>query len=166
MTRKLPVRHIITSTRTKRRVHPRRKDGTFKPSQRGKYKAAGRWLDDHFFPSKAEADRYEQLKELVRMGRIVELELQPRFPLRVANQLVCTYVADFRYKKIVENRIGWISIVEEVKGMRTREYIIKQKLLHALLPDIRISELKVPRRGGVERMRYLTADEVYAIPKD
>ena len=148
--------------------HPRRIDGTFKVSQRGKYKAQGRWMlvdeAEHWFPSKAEADRCEQLLELRNRGRITDLELQPRFPMDVKGVRVCTYVADFRYKKIIEGRMGGTVIIEEVKGMLTKEYIIKRKLMAALYPDVRISELKVPKRGGVERMRWLTADEIYTIP--
>ncbi len=161
------TRPLVYAHRKRAKNIPRRMDGTFNPSQVGKFKAQGRWMlvdeAEHWFPSKAEADRCEQLLELREKGRITDLELQPRFPLTVKGALICTYVADFRYKKIIEGRMP-IVITEEVKGVRTKEYIIKRKLMTALFPEIKISELKVPKRGGVARMRYLTGDEVYAIP--
>ncbi len=49
-----------------------------------------------------------------------------RFPLRVNSELICTYVADFCYTE------NGKYIVEDVKGTRTREYVIKAKLMKAL----------------------------------
>jgi hypothetical protein len=69
-------------------------------------------------------------------GLITDLELQPRYPLYVcgidttdlqANPpiKVCTYVADFRYRR------GGVSIIEDVKGLRLPLYKLKAKMLLA-----------------------------------
>jgi len=84
-------------------------------------------LDGIRFASKREAARYGELKLLQRAGEIHELRLQPRFPLKVNDKLVCTYVADFEYHEKDGTRV-----VEDAKGHRTREYINKAKLFEAL----------------------------------
>lgn len=87
-------------------------------------------VDGLKFASKAEARRYGWLKIAERAGEIEKLECQPRFPLRVDGELICTYVADFRY---VDRRTG-LPVVEDVKSdpTRTPVYRIKAKLLKAL----------------------------------
>ncbi|GHC52471.1 hypothetical protein GCM10010096_25730 [Alcaligenes pakistanensis] len=84
------------------------------------------------FDSLREAERYSQLKLLERAGQITGLELQPRFELIPKQrrddgrpERACEYVADFRY---TDARTGK-QVIEDAKGMRTRDYIIKRKLL-------------------------------------
>lgn len=84
-------------------------------------------VDGITFASKKEAKRYGELKLLVRAGEIRELSLQPRFPLRVENKLICTYVADFTY----ETKLGE-TVVEDAKGVRTPVFSLKAKLFEAL----------------------------------
>ena len=91
-----------------------------------KYRAVRTTVNGLEFASQKEARRYQALLLLERAGQIRDLELQPRFPCRVNDLLVCTYVADFRYS---ENG-AWI--VEDVKGMKTDVYRIKAKLVKAL----------------------------------
>lgn len=91
-----------------------------------KYRAQRTTVDDIKFASKREARRYGELKLLAQAGVIQNLTCQPRFPLRVNNQLICTYVGDFSY---FENNAR---VIEDSKGYRTREYITKRKLLLAL----------------------------------
>jgi hypothetical protein len=78
--------------------------------------------------SKREAIRWNELLLLERIGEIGALERQvpyeliPRhdlFPLRS-----CSYIADFRYT----DKSGKVH-VEDSKGVRTREFIIKKKLM-------------------------------------
>ena len=86
-------------------------------------------VDGIDFASKAEARRYGELKLLHRAGQITDLQHQPRFPLKVNDQLVCTYVGDFAYKQ------EGIAVVEDVKSPATRShpvYRLKNKLLKAL----------------------------------
>ena len=89
-------------------------------------------VDGIRFASKKEANRYCELKLLEKAGKIWSLELQPRFQLIHAGELICTYVADFRY-----NPGG---VVEDVKGVRTAAYQIKKKLMR-ILKGIEIQEV-------------------------
>lgn len=82
------------------------------------------------FASRRERTRYLELKLLEKAGVIRNLELQPRFPLVVNGQKVCTYVGDFSY---FENNAR---VIEDSKGFRTREYITKRKLLLVLNPGL------------------------------
>lgn len=91
-----------------------------------KYKAVRTTVNGLEFASQKEARRYQALLILERAGQIRDMELQPRFPCRVNDLLVCTYVADFRY---IEDDL---SVVEDVKGMKTDVYRIKAKLVKAL----------------------------------
>lgn len=87
-------------------------------------------IGDIRFASKKEAGRYSELRLLERAGTINGLELQPRFPLKVGGQLICTYVGDFAYFEKQKR------VVEDAKGFKTREYITKRKLLLALNPGL------------------------------
>jgi hypothetical protein len=93
-----------------------------------KYRAKPTTYDGIRFASKREAERYLVLKNEQRQKLIGDLKLQPRFPIYVNNQLVCTYIADFQYKRPPSAKEV---IVEDSKGFRTREYILKRKLLRA-----------------------------------
>ena len=92
-----------------------------------KYQAQVTEVDGLRFHSKKEAARYRVLKMLEASGEIEGLLLQPRFPLVVNGVKVCTYVADFQYTE------AGVQITEDCKGYRTREYLMKKKLLKALL---------------------------------
>lgn len=115
----------------KQRYQPKhRKDGTFKKSKLGKYNARGFYLDSKWFPSQAEGDRYLQLKVLLELGRIDRLETQVAYTIQVDGVPICSYKADFRYW-IRENGSITHQVVEDVKGMVTKEYAIKKKLTEA-----------------------------------
>ena len=84
------------------------------------------------FDSQREARRYQELFLMQRAGEISGLQTQVRFELipairgedgKVAERAVA-YVADFVYR----DRDGK-QVVEDAKGMRTREYVIKRKLM-------------------------------------
>lgn len=93
------------------------------------------------FDSIKEARRYQELLLLEKAGAITDLQLQVKFVLipaqRIKGKVVerqCTYKADFVYKENGE------TIVEDTKGFKTKEYIIKRKLmLH--VHGIRIREI-------------------------
>lgn len=85
-------------------------------------------IDGIRFASKREAKRYCDLKLLERAGEIKALRLQPRYPLTVNSIHVATYVGDFEY---VESKSGRI-VTEDAKGMKTRDFVNKAKLFHAL----------------------------------
>jgi hypothetical protein len=141
--------------RARRGPPKQRLDGTFKKSRRGKYNQQGRHIDGKWFASGAEGDRYEQLKEMVEQGRIDQLELQPSFRCEVKGHTITTYRADFRYRKLEAGKFPR-TIIEDVKGMVTKDYIIKKKLVEALFA---ITVLEVPGKA-VKRSRFMTADEL------
>jgi hypothetical protein len=85
-------------------------------------------VDNIRFDSQAEAKRYNELKLFQHAGQICDLELQPKFPLLVNGELVCTYIGDFRYYS------HGYQVIEDVKSKATKtpQYRIKVKLLKAL----------------------------------
>lgn len=87
-------------------------------------------VDGIKFDSKKEANRWKVLTMLEQVGQIQDLKRQVKFVLipsqRVDGKVVersCTYVADFTYYR--DNLL----VVEDVKGFKTSEYVIKRKLL-------------------------------------
>ncbi len=82
-------------------------------------------IDGIKFDSKAESRRYKELKMLEKCGAIKNLQLQVPFELipKQNKERAVTYKADFVYIQNGER------IVEDVKGKRTAEYIIKRKLM-------------------------------------
>lgn len=106
-----------------------------------KYKNRAVTLNGEKFDSHKEARRYGELVLLERAGQISHLDRQVKFELipsqRVDGKVVeraCTYVADFVY---VENGK---KVVEDTKGFRTKDYIIKRKLM-LYVHGIRIKEV-------------------------
>lgn len=106
-----------------------------------KYRARKTEVDGIVFDSKLEARRYRELKLLEKAGEISDLQLQVKYELIPAQRLdgkvverALNYVADFVY---LENN-KWV--VEDTKGVRTRDYIIKRKLM-LYVHHIRIKEV-------------------------
>lgn len=95
---------------------------------RSKYRAEPTEVDGIPFASKMEARRYRELRLAERAGEICELQLQVRYPITVNGVRVCTYVADFVY---TETRTG-LFVVEDVKGFRTRVFVLKKQLMQAV----------------------------------
>ncbi len=91
-----------------------------------KYKAVRTEVDGILFASKGEAQRYWELKMMQNCGEITDLELQPRYPIVVNGEKICTYVADFRY-----TAKDGTKIVEDYKGFRTPIFKLKKKLMRA-----------------------------------
>ncbi len=87
-------------------------------------------MDGRRYASRAEAARAAELQLLLRAGQICDLEYQPRYPLVVNGVKICTYVADFRYFQ--SRHAAAQLVVEDVKGVRTREFMIKKNLMKAL----------------------------------
>lgn len=83
----------------------------------------------HLHDSKKEAARCNELIMLEKSGEIKSLRQQVRFELippakytGMPNERGCIYIADFVYFK------NDIMFVEDTKGFKTPEYIIKRKL--------------------------------------
>ena len=96
------------------------------------------------FDSKREADRYCELRLLEMAGKIKDLRLQYQFilqpPFRKNGKSIraITYVADFVYCDLERMRI----VVEDVKGYKTKEYMLKRKMFEYKFPDLTIVEIK------------------------
>ncbi len=89
------------------------------------------------FDSQREYRRYCELKLLEQAGVISCLQRQVKFQLipPQEGERACSYKADFVY--IDKNKQ---QVVEDVKGMRTKDYIIKRKLMQQV-HGIRIREV-------------------------
>lgn len=77
------------------------------------------------YASKREAKRAGDLKVLQALGFISDLEEQVKFELipKQAGERAVTYTADFRYKE--DGQV----VVEDSKGMKTQQYVIRRKLM-------------------------------------
>jgi len=90
------------------------------------------------FDSRAEFQRAQELKMLVKAGKIKNLEFQVRFPLYVQSfngkqTLLYTYVSDFCYVEYVTNDdVEFMEhyIVEDVKNKNVISDIAATKLKH------------------------------------
>ena len=117
-----------------------------------KYNAVSCVIDGVRFASKAEAERYCELRLLLRAGQISNLEMQPKFPISINGVKICTYVADFRYFSRddgPQNQVGHLH-VEDVKGTKTPVYRLKKKLVEALYPGVKIEEIHIKKRQFVK----------------
>ena len=98
-------------------------------------------VDGITFDSLKEAKRYKELSLMERAGMIQDLQMQVKYILIPAQrepdtvgarggirkgkliERECTYVADFVYKENGQ------TVVEDTKGFRTKDYLLKRKML-------------------------------------
>ena len=120
-----------------------------------KYKAIKTCVNGIEFDSRKEARRYQELLLLQRAGVILNLQMQVKFVLIPAQyefyerygakgqelkpgqrllEKECSYIADFVYEQDGKK------IVEDTKGIKTKDYIIKRKLM-LYTHGIRIKEV-------------------------
>ena len=116
-------------------------------------------IDGEVFDSKREYYRYMELKLLEKCGAISDLKRQVTYELipvqrekstrvyqkgrkkgqsiegKVIEKAV-TYIADFTYTDVATGQ----TVVEDAKGMRTKDYIIKRKLM-LYIHGIKIQEV-------------------------
>lgn len=118
--------------------------------QRNKYNARKCKSGDEVFDSRKEMYRYQELKLLEKAGQITNLRRQVKFILIPTQKETvwkngcpkpgkmiekeCSYVADFVYEENGQ------TVVEDTKGYRTKDYIIKRKLM-LYMHGIRITEV-------------------------
>lgn len=112
--------------------------------RRSKYGAQKTEFDGLVFDSKHEAMRWRELALLQRAGEISDLRRQVKYILipaqvdedgKIAERAV-SYVADFVYRDVRSGE----TVVEDAKGMHTRDYIIKRKLM-LYVHGIRVREV-------------------------
>lgn len=112
-------------------------------TRRHKYNAVRTTAYGRVWASKAELRRYTELLLLGQAKQIRNLELQPRFPLVVDGVRVGRFTADFRFSEHVEGTEDvWRDVVEDVKGFRVRDYVLRAALFCALYPAIRFREVR------------------------
>lgn len=87
------------------------------------------------FASKREARRAQELELLQKIGEISDLKYQVKYELipKQEGERAVTYTADFSYIE------GGKLIVEDCKGARTQQYVIRRKLM-LWLHGIRLRE--------------------------
>ena len=109
-----------------------------------KYKAIKTCVNGIEFDSRKEARRYQELLLLERAGVILNLRRQVKYELIPAQyetverygkkgqrlkdgqkllEKECSYIADFVYEE------NGKTVVEDTKGIKTKDYIIKRKLM-------------------------------------
>lgn len=93
--------------------------------KRSKYGNEKHEVDGIMFDSKKEANRYGELKLMLKVGIIGLLELQVPFELNPGGTHSLKYIADFTY---IISATGE-KVVEDAKGHRTREYLKKRRLM-------------------------------------
>ena len=101
--------------------------------KKSKYRNRKVTVDGITFDSVKEANRWQELKLLEKAGEIYDLQRQVPFVViptqkddngKVIEREV-RYVADFTYKE----KGSLVRVVEDAKGVRTKEYILKRKML-------------------------------------
>ena len=118
----------------------------------GKYGNKKTKVDGIVFDSLKEAKRWKELSLMQKSGMIQNLQRQVKFVLIPAQrepdtigkkggihkgkliERECAYVADFVYQE------GEKTVVEDTKGVRTTEYVIKRKMM-LYFHGIRIKEV-------------------------
>ena len=107
-----------------------------------KYHSEKMVLDGITFDSKKEANYYASLLLEKRAGLIDTLELQPEFILQEA------YVKDGKKIRAIVYRADFKivyasgrTVVVDVKGHRTKEYLLKKKMLLFRYPNIDFREI-------------------------
>ncbi len=124
------------------------------PMRGNKYHSNKTEYNGHTFDSKREAKRYKELELLEKAGEIKDLQMQVKFVLIPAQrepdtigkrggihkgkliERECEYIADFVYERTSDGE----RIVEDTKGMRTKDYILKRKMM-LYFHGIKISEV-------------------------
>lgn len=112
-----------------------------------KYKSKKTEVDGVTFDSKKEAKRYQELRILEKAGEITDLQRQVKYELipdqREFNAREIYTKGPkkgcFKPGKLLERKVEYVAdfvytqdgkiIVEDTKGFRTKDYIIKRKLM-------------------------------------
>lgn len=107
-------------------------------------------VDGILFDSVKEGRRYKELRLLEKAGAIQDLQRQVEYVL-IPQQFECTTGKNGKVKmKCIERKCSYFAdfvytengetIVEDTKGVKTKEYVIKRKLM-LYLNKIRIKEV-------------------------
>ena len=119
------------------------KQNNTKNNTKSKYSNKKVLIDGITFDSMKEANRYRELKLLEKVGEISNLVLQPVYVLLNGFEYkgekirAIKYIGDFEY---IEVKTG-NKVLEDTKGFKTKDYLIKVKLLKNKYTDIDFREL-------------------------
>ena len=106
----------------------------YRSIKKNKYHNQKAQYDGRTFDSRKEGRRYRQLIDMENAGLISDLRAQVKFVLIPTQrdpetgkvlERECSYYADFVY---VDTTTG-TTVIEDVKGFKTADYIIKRKLM-------------------------------------
>jgi Protein of unknown function (DUF1064) len=86
----------------------------------------------HLHDSGIEARRCNELTAMEAAGTITHLVQQPELRIEINGKLVCKYQGDFQYRMTDSGLL----ITEDVKGMVTPVFRLKQKLVEASYPGL------------------------------
>lgn len=88
------------------------------------------WLDAapvvHRFDSRREAQHWDMLNSMAKIGLISDLKIQVPFEITEDGRKITTYYADFQYRDD-HGRV----VTEDVKGVETPVFRLKRKLVEA-----------------------------------
>lgn len=100
-----------------------------------KYRAIPTEIDGYRFDSKAEANRYCELKLMDKAHAISGLVVHPKYtlcsngePLKYRSGRIVRYEADFAYRR----RADGIDVIEDVKGVATDAFKLKLALMDSM----------------------------------
>lgn len=106
------------------------------PPKPHKYGARAITVDGIKFPSLKEATRWRELTLLQRAGEIRNLRRQVTIklmcgetPIKTRTGRAMKLTVDFAYE---DSRLGWAEVLEESKGMRTRDYEVRFAVVEAM----------------------------------
>ena len=104
---------------------------------KSKYGAKKTTVNGIIFDSKHESERYSELLLLLRGGLITGLKTQVKYELlpKQDKERAVHYIADFVYEE------NGKTVVEDVKGFKTKDYILKRKMM-LYFHGIKIKEVK------------------------
>lgn len=86
----------------------------------------------HKHPSKAEAMHCWALQAQMKANLITHLVWETVYPLIVNGIFICNHKPDFSYSCKIKGKC-----VDEVKGFKTADWVLKSKLFQALYPHIK-----------------------------
>lgn len=102
---------------------------------------------DGMFHSKAEYERWCDLKLLQLGGKIYNLKRQVAYPIEIHGVTVCVWIADYVYNDFATGE----EIVEDCKGHMTDVFKLKRKLVEAQYGF----RILLTKAGKMDRRRFV-----------
>lgn len=103
---------------------------SFGPPKANKFRAIRTQLDGFTFDSKRESAVYAELKLREKAREIVQLQVHPKWEIRINGNLIASYKADFSFKEL-SGRFRVIDVKSEATAKR-RDFVLIRKLMAAV----------------------------------